>query len=68
MYMTLGKTLVRVIRYLLSIKKVPKKDTKTYNFLFKKGRFWDLFGSKRIPKRQFFIQKRSFLGPVWFEM
>ena len=65
--MTLGKTLVRVIRYLLSIKKVPKKDTKTLifyskkvvfgtflvrkgyqndNFLFKKGRFWDLFGSK----------------------
>ena len=73
--MTLGKTLVRVIRYLLSIKKVPKKDTKTLifyskkvvfgtflvrkgyqndNFLFKKGRFWDLFGSKckkKVPHR-----------------
>ena len=41
--MTLGKTLVRVIRYLFDDKKVPKKVPEMVPFLSKKVLFRDLF-------------------------
>ena len=48
--MTLGNTLVRVIRYLFGYKKVPKKDTETIVF----DNFLAVFGTflvQKVPKK-----------------
>ena len=60
MYMTLGKTLVRVIRYLFDHKKVPK----TVPFLTKKVLFSDLFDPKRYLKDNLFCVKQKPLKTV----
>ena len=60
--MRLGKTLVRFfafIRYLLSTKKVPKKDTKKIGFYSKKAVFLDFFCIKKVPKTYFSRVKKS---------
>ena len=63
--MRLGKTLVRFfafIRYLLSTKKVPKKDTKTIVFIQKRPFFVTFFVSKRYLKRTSHVSKKKPLG------
>ena len=57
--MILGKTLVRVIRYLLDYKKVPKKVPQTVPFLSKKVLFSDLFDPKRYQKYNLFCGKKK---------
>ena len=66
--MTIGKTLVRFIRYHFGPKKVPQKVPQTVPFLIKKVLFSDLFDSKRYQKYNlfcgFFVAKRSLLKTV----
>ena len=52
--MRLGKTLVRVIRYLFDHKKVPKKETKMVPFLIKKVPFLTFFDRKRVLSQYLF--------------